>query len=495
MDRFKATRERLVHLFETEIWLPQHLRDRSLRGRWYAILRVISITVGALLESSAASRAAALSFSSLVGLGPLISLTVLIAGFTLDERGPSLAAHTVHDLIRYVAPPLAQYEKLGAEEAARTAPAGQDVQVNPELVRIFDEMITSSRSGAVGIFGALTLIVIVLQLFTSVETTFNEIWGVRRGRSWLMRIVFYWTILTLGALFFFAAATGLSATAILTAFAEKLPFGQHVRETLIFLLPLGSTALMIFTLTIFYRTIPNTRVLWRAALIGAVVVGLLILLNNFLAFLYFKRVLLTRSLYGSLGIGLVLMLGLYVFWFFVLLGGTVSYAVQNVHFRNSQAAWNSLAESVRERLTLVVLLLIGRRFEGCQPPCTTSQLSEALKVPAQIVNECVNRLVHMGLITPVPGIGPNDVANLRYQPARPLSRVTLRDFKRSDDALGDSSSAVCLANLDPVLEAYDNRLARSLDDPFFSTPLSALFEQMPFRSAPLTSAPTEQAEP
>jgi membrane protein len=101
----------------------------------------------------------------------------------------------------------------------------------------------------------------------------------------------------------------------------------------------------------------------------------------------------------------------------------------------------------------------------------------------------------MGLITPVPGIGPNDVANLRYQPARPLSRVTLRDFKRSDDALGDSSSAVCLANLDPVLEAYDNRLARSLDDPFFSTPLSALFEQMPFRSAPLNSAPTEQAEP
>jgi hypothetical protein len=95
----------------------------------------------------------------------------------------------------------------------------------------------------------------VLQLFTSVETTFNEIWGVRRGRSWLMRIVFYWTILTLGALFFFAAATGLSATAFLTAFAEKLPFGQQVRETLIFLLPLGSTALMIVTLTIFYRTI------------------------------------------------------------------------------------------------------------------------------------------------------------------------------------------------------------------------------------------------
>jgi len=494
MDRFKAARERLSHLFETEIWLPRHLHDRSLKGRGYACLRVISIAVGALLESSAASRAAALSFSSLVGLGPLISLTVLIAGFTLDERGPSLAAHTVHDLIRYVAPPLAQYEKLGAEEAARAAPAGQDAQINPELVRIFDEMITSSRSGAVGIFGALTLIVIVLQLFTSVETTFNEIWGVRRGRSWLMRIVFYWTILTLGALFFFAAATGLSATALLATFAEKLPFGQHVRETLTLLMPLGSTALMIFTLTIFYRTIPNTRVLWRAAFIGAVVVGLLILLNNFLAFLYFKRVLLTRSLYGSLGIGLVLMLGLYVFWFFVLLGGTVSYAAQNVHFRNSQAAWNSLSEGLRERLTLVVLLVIGRRFESCQPPWTTTQLSEVLKVPSQIVNECVNRLVLMNLITPISSAESHEIAQVRYQPSRPLSRVTLRDFKRTDDALGDSSAAVCLANLDPVLEAYDTRIARSLDDPFFNTPLSDLFEELPFRT-PVLSTVTDQAEP
>lgn len=494
MDRFKAARERLRHLCETEIWLPRHLHDRSLKGRGFACLRVISIAVGALLDSSAASRAAALSFSSLVGLGPLISLTVLIAGFTLDERGPSLAAHTVHDLIRYVAPPLAQYEKLGAEEAARAAPGGQDTPINPELVRIFDEMITSSRSGAVGIFGALTLIVIVLQLFTSVETTFNEIWGVRRGRSWLMRIVFYWTILTLGALFFFAAATGLSATALLATFAEKLPFGQHVRETLTLLLPLGSTVLMIFTLTIFYRTIPNTRVLWRAAFIGAVVVGLLILLNNFLAFLYFKRVLLTRSLYGSLGIGLVLMLGLYVFWFFVLLGGTVSYAVQNVHFRNSQAAWNSLSEGLRERLTLVVLLVIGRRFESCQPPCTTTQLSEVLKVPSQIVNECVNRLVLMNLITPISSAESREIAQVRYQPARPLSRVTLRDFKRTDDALGDSSAAVCLANLDPVLEAYDHRMARSLDDPFFTTPLSTLFDELPFRS-PAPASNGEQAEP
>ena len=38
-------------------------------------------------------------------------------------------------------------------------------------------------------------------------------------------------------------------------------------------------------------------------------------------FLYVQRVVDTRSLYGSVGIIVVLMLGLYVFWLLILLGG------------------------------------------------------------------------------------------------------------------------------------------------------------------------------
>src|SRR5207248_2051813 len=106
--------------------------------------------------------------------------------------------------------------------------------------------------------------------------------------------------LTLGAVLFFAAVTGLSAGALFNAF-DKIPFGGEVVSLLRFFLPAGSFVLLIAVLTIFYRTIPNTHVWWRAALVGALVVATLLVLNNFLAFLYLKRVVLQRSLYGSLG--------------------------------------------------------------------------------------------------------------------------------------------------------------------------------------------------
>ena len=44
--------------------------------------------------------------------------------------------------------------------------------------------------GSAGVFGALSLIAIVLLLFKSIEDVFNEIWGVRRGRSLVMRELF-----------------------------------------------------------------------------------------------------------------------------------------------------------------------------------------------------------------------------------------------------------------------------------------------------------------
>ncbi|MCX6944087.1 MAG: YihY/virulence factor BrkB family protein, partial [Opitutales bacterium] len=345
---------KIAGFLHQEIWRPELLKDRSLRGRTFAVLRVCSITLTVFNETKAASRAAALSFSSLLGLGPLIGVAVLVGGFMLGQNSdPLVLANQFSRLIKSVAPQLQQLETLDTPAAAEASHA--------ELAGLIQGIIAGSRSGTAGVLGALTLILIVLLLFKSIEDTFNEIWGVRNGRSLVMRVVFYWTVLTLGAVLFFASLTLFGAGAFINVFLERLPFGRELLRALSWSLPLFSGLVLVALLTIFYRFIPNTRVYWRAALIGAVVVATLLLMNNFLAFLYLRRVYLEKSLYGSLGILPILMLGLYVFWLFVLIGGQISYAVQNAHFRNSQAAWGQLSEAMRERLSLVVLLTICRR--------------------------------------------------------------------------------------------------------------------------------------
>ena len=72
---------RLAGTFQNEIWQPKYLGEKSLRGRLYAALRIISITITGIIETKSANRAAALSFSSLLGLGPLVAVAMLVAGF------------------------------------------------------------------------------------------------------------------------------------------------------------------------------------------------------------------------------------------------------------------------------------------------------------------------------------------------------------------------------------------------------------------------------
>jgi membrane protein len=525
-QRFGAIGGRLWHFWHKEIWLSSHLKDSSPRGLLYACLRVISITATVFKETKAASRAAALSFSSMLGLGPLVAITVLVAGFALDNKDPNLAANTLSRLINFIAPQVGQLGVLhngtSAPEknetstptggSARTAPETKapekrtttatsptpaparppnpalvppslDIQVNPQVVGMINNFIAQGRSGTAGTVGLLGLIMIVLLLFKTVEDTFNEIWGVRSGRSLIMRIVYYWTVLTLGAVLFFATVTLLSAGAFLNVFNETighLPFSKQVSVALQWSLPAFSFALLVVLLTVFYRVIPNTRVFWRAALAGAVVVALLLMLNNFLAFLYVRRVIMTESLYGSLGFPLVVMFGLYIFWLYVLIGGQISYAVQNVHFRNSQAAWSNLTEAMRERLSLIALLTICRRFQACQPPVSASELGTMIKIPTQILNECVNRLVDMKLVTPVPPPAGAATTESLYQPARPLNRVSLWEFKHLDDNLGESPAGVALEGLDPILNRYDATLNKLSEQPFFQKNLDELLTEFAF---------------
>ena len=449
----------LRQLWTHDIWAAGLIRERSPKSRLFALLRVVSITLSGLHEMHVAIRAAALSYSSLLALGPLVAIAVLISGFALDNQDPAFAAQAVNRVISFIAPQVAQYDQAGRQEH-KSDPALP--AATPEMVQLINNFITSSRSGTAGLIGILTLFIIVIGLFTTIENTFNDIWGVRRGRSWMARIVYYWSVITLGALLFFTSLTLLSAGAFMNVFFEKIPLGAQLKSLFVWMLPSGSVLLLVFILTLFYRLVPHTRVRWSAAILGAVIVTALLFLNNYLAFLYFKRVVLSKSLYGSVSIVPILMIGLYIFWFFVLVGGQITYAVQNVRYRSSQTAWHSLNHVTRESMSLVVLLLIARRFKVVAPAYAVSELSTLIRVPSQILNESLNRLCDLKLITELPPAEEADPNDARYQPARPLDQITLEEFRRKFENYGEAPAGALLDNVDPVLAHYHQRLAQAL---------------------------------
>ena len=467
---------RIRHFLQEEIWEFGVGHERSLRGQGVAMLRILSISGKGLAENRLFNRAAALSYSTLLALGPLIAVIVVLSGSFLKSN-PELQIKRL-----FVAPSLQEMVTLENGNASAAADAEMQTAIDSLIEQIIvgaEELVNSVNTGgskAFGAIGGLILIWVVIQLLTSIETALNQIWGVHQGRPWTQRIVFYWTFVSLGALL------GLGSTALFSAsnLAEMfdwVPFSLEMTRLLINYSQLISFFMLVLLLVLFYRFFPNTSVSLKPAIIGSLLTAALLITNNYLSILYVHRVISLQSFYGSMGIVPVLMIGLYFFWILILLGGQLTYAVQNVSFLANQAAWQRISVKGRELATLSAFLHIARRFQACEDAPSLIDLSNHLHIPVNILNESLDLLESMKWIIRVSvDSDRNEKDRTGYRPAKPLESFTLSQFRQALEDCGQSDMATHLIRQDPLLTKYKENSESLLNDPFFRKNLKELLE-------------------
>ena len=259
----------------------------------------------------------------------------------------------------------------------------------------------------------LLLVFVAIRMLANIEATFNDIWGVTRGRNWLWRIVLYWTTITLGPLLL-VGALGLAGGPHLQT-AENLVTQMPFIGGLIFqFLPL---VVLWLTFALIYLLVPNTKVRFGAALVGGIVGGSLWHLNNVFGFLYVSRVVTNSKIYGSLGLVPVFMVGLYFSWLILLFGAQVAYAFQNRKAYLQDKLVENVNQRGREFIALRLMTCIGQRFQRGEPPVTLQEISAELGIPTKLAQQVLQTLLAARLVTEIAG------AEAAYVPARPLDAI------------------------------------------------------------------------
>jgi len=161
----------------------------------------------------------------------------------------------------------------------------------------------------------LMLIVTALLLMVRIEVAFNRIWRVDRNRSLTNRIVMYWAVLTLGPILM-AAAIALSATRIFGASGVVGDVPPAVQTLGIFLL-----SWLVFTL--FFVLVPNRRVRFRDAAIGALLSTVLFSLAK-AGFVGYVSNTNYKVIYGAMATVPIFLFWLYLVWVVVLLGASLT---------------------------------------------------------------------------------------------------------------------------------------------------------------------------
>ncbi len=444
----KVSKLRRIREHARALWEERGMEQREGLPKLHRFLHFWVMVWKSFARNRCPVRASALAYATLLALIPMLAVVVSITSTFLKKEGEDRIDQFIAKLVASVTPPAEvqssnpqdnnqgeppqnpdQLSDRGTQhpdsntQKQQTASTSFDrseetVKARKAVAHTINQFIQNTRSGAMGVTGSILLIFAAISMLSRIEVTFNDIWGVERGRSWFMRIILYWGVLSLLPLLL-VVALGLATGPHLRSTEKFLTTMPFIGNVLFEILPV---VVLCLTFAGFYMLMPNTRVHWRAALVGGLVGGVLFHLNNLASVLYVSRVVSNSKIYGSVALVPVFMIGLYFAWLILLFGAQVAYAYQNRASYLEEKQIENINQRGREFIALRLMTCIGRRFLSGEPPPSIAEIGQELCVPTRLLQQILQTLAAVRLVAEAAGPEP------AYLPARPLETITCHDI-------------------------------------------------------------------
>lgn len=243
-----------------------------------------------LVESQCQQAAAALTYTSLFALVPMMTVGYALLSFmpALQSMGDQVQYMIFNNFMPDTAYQMQDYlEQFSAQAKSLTLP------------------------------GVIMLMITALMMLRTIENTFNRIWDIKQGRKGIASFLLYWAVLSLGPILAgagFMASTYLLSLNLLSDMQQALPLPAIAH--------FAPATLTVLALWLVYIAVPNCRVSWSHAFVGALAAGL--------AFEIAKKSFTWAAvhssytlIYGAFAIVPLFLLWIYLVWMIVLAGAVL----------------------------------------------------------------------------------------------------------------------------------------------------------------------------
>ena len=329
--------------------------------------------------------------------------TIRISFFALENYkrtksnlwASSLSFYSLLSMVPLLAIAFSVAKGLGAdalikEEILRNSPLQPEAL--EKLLTFSDRLMESAKGGIIAGAGFIFFGWSVFKIFSLVEKSFNEIWGVKRGRDFVRRFTDYFAIVVLFPVVMLLS-NGLIA-AVQIYFLEKVSILAVVIKIMPYIL-------MSFFFTFIYLVIPNTKVKFSNAFMAGLVTTIL---YNVIQLLLLKSqvfLLNYNKVYGSFSVVPVFIIWQKIIWFIILLGAHLSFVLQNSYkFGYTVGEAKMCVRSKREALFAIVYLLI-QNYQCEESPMTIEELGYKLSISMWEVGQLIEFLMDVEIVLEV----------------------------------------------------------------------------------------------
>lgn len=388
------------------IWNDDLRRLAGSRRALVFILRVTHLLFKELLGGQLNLRAMSLVYTTLLSFVPLLAVSFsVLKGFGYHER---LEAYLFDIML----------EPLG--------PSG--IEVAETIMGFVDNI----KVGMLGSLGFALLIYTVVALVQKIEAAFNFVWQIDRLRSMSQRFSNYLSVITIGPVLVFSAV-GIGATMLNTEIVQTLVSVEPFGTLMLYAGKLAPYVLISLAFTFVYILIPNTRVEFRAALVGGVIAGVLWKITGWGFATFIASSAKYAAIYSSFAILILLLIWMYLSWLILLVGSQIAYFVQNPKYMTLHRVKFALSNRLREQLALQIMYLVGYNHTHQRDPWRLDQLIDYLDLPDEPVSQMVEVLVRANFLKE---IHDDDVTS--YLPVHDIDTLRLTDILVAVRECGES---------------------------------------------------------
>ena len=389
--KIKNLYQRSIDFYLKDLWEPH---TGWLTCFFFSVVRRIVITTRSFINERMGFRASALTYSTLFSIVPLLAIIFAIAkGFGLRE----LIEVWIRD--SFVAQP----------------------EIIDTLIGFVNSYLAHKSGGVFLGFGILLLLWTLINLTSTIESAFNQIWQVKRPRSVFRKVTDYTAVFFLLPVFVVVTA-GLSI--FVYSFIGSLPEDQQILKPAAVLFVKVVTGLLICLFFVgVFMFMPNTKVKMSSALIAGIPTGLAFQLLQ-LGYVH-SQVWLTsyNAIYGSFAALPLFMLMCQVAWMLTLYGSTWAYVDQNITNFYYGKDYVRISRRYHDYLCILLTASVCRRFALKEMPGTAEELARENELHIRLVNDILYELCRVKVLIEVSSDEKDE--NPVFVPSCDINRITI----------------------------------------------------------------------
>jgi membrane protein len=427
---------KLINFIRTDIWRVR-AKDLS-KTRYFLVkqLRILLLSFRGLNKDKCPLSASALTFYSVLSIVPVFAMTFGIAkGFGFQKL----------------------LEKQLLEKFQ-----GQEEVMN-RVVAFAQSLLENTKGGIIAGIGIVFLLWTVIKLFSIIERSFNDIWGIKKSRTYGRKFSDYLSIMLVSPiLFILSSSVTVFITTQITVISQKVALIGMFSPVIFIMLKVIPYGLIWILFTFMYILMPNTKVNFSSGLIAGVIAGTIYQIAQWAYITFQVGMARYNAIYGSFAALPLFLIWIQLSWMVVLFGAEISFAYQYANTYDFEPDRRFISPAFKKLLSLQISRLIISKFLKAESPLSAIDISKTLEIPIRLTQQILDELVEAGILSDT-----EDKKNKErsYQPARDINTITISAVIKALDQKGVDNIPIAqtaeLSHLSEALKTLNQEIEKS----------------------------------